>query len=312
MQYWAGWFDAATPEGAARRFLQMSNPMSVIIGPWPHGYDKPYDLLRPDDKEILPTPPTQLANVIRFANLSLNGQAAHQRGKVLHYYTLGEGAWKSTRSWPLPATRRRWYMASGFRLSSSPDGTGFDSLQVDPALGDVTSDRWTSSSRGQGGLWRSTTVRRRSPRLHERAADTRRRNHRTSRGLPEHHLHPRGRKLLRLPGSRKADESCYLTEGQLRALHRKVWGDSPFAALGPQHSCLKHGGAPLTPGEPAILTCALQPISARLPKGYRLRICLAGSNETRFAMVPADCAPPLLKFHRGEAGCYIDLPIIEP
>ncbi|TIT26136.1 MAG: CocE/NonD family hydrolase, partial [Mesorhizobium sp.] len=94
-------------------------------------------------------------------------------------------------------------------------------------------------------------------------------------------------------------ESHLLTEGQLRALHRKVWTDSPFSALGPQHSYLKRDAEPLIPGEPAILTFTMFPISARLPSGYRLRVCLAGSDKPNFANVPADGAPPLLKFHRG-------------
>jgi putative CocE/NonD family hydrolase len=310
-QYWCGWFDACTPEGAARRFVQMKNPMNVIIGPWPHGYDKPYDPLRPDNKEFPPAAPAQMAQVIRFADLCLNGQAAGQRGKVLHYYTLGEGVWKSTRSWPIPATRRRWYMASGFRLSSSPDETGSDSFQVDPELGDVTSDRWTSAS--------STKVNYGDRREFDAARLAYTSEPLTSdleiTGHPVAHLNitssrEDGNFFVYLEAVRPDGVSCYLTEGQLRALHRKVWTDSPFTALGPQHSCLKRDAEPLTPGEPAILTFALQPISALLPRGYRLRVCLAGSNKTRFANVPADGAPPKLDFRRGSDGCHIDLPII--
>ncbi|MER6528667.1 CocE/NonD family hydrolase [Streptomyces sp. NPDC001508] len=310
-QYWAGWFDAATPEGAARRFVQMSNPMSVIIGPWPHGYDKPYDPLRPDNEAILPTVATQKANVMHFADLCLNGQAAREQGKVLHYYTLGEGAWKWTRSWPPPAIRRRWYMASGFRLTSSPGKTGFDSFQVDPELGDVPADRWTSTS--------STKVNYGDRRQFD-AARLAYTSEPLTRDLeitghPVVHLNitstrEDGNFFVYLEAVRPDGVSCYLTEGQLRALHRKVWADSPFDALGPQHSCLERDAEPLTPGKPATLDFALQPISARLPKGYRLRVCLAGSNKTRFAHVPADGAPPLLNFRRGLAGCYIDLPVV--
>lgn len=314
IQNWAGWFDAGTAQGAVRRFLRQSNPMNVIIGPWEHGAYYPYDPLRAPDEAILPTTPTQEANDIRFAAACFNGQAGGEKGKILHYYTLGEGAWKSTRSWPPPATRRRWYMASGFRLSSSPDETGFDSLEVDPAAGDVPSNRWATNN-GAGKVDYGDRRQFDAVRLAYTSEPLTRDIEIT--GHPVVHLsitstREDGNFFAYLEAVTPDGVSRYLTEGQLRALHRKVWTDSPFSALGPQHSYLKRDAEPLTPGTPAILTFTLHPISARLPAGYRLRVCLAGSDATTFANVPADGAPPSLQFHRGPTGCNIDLPIIEP
>ena len=313
MQYWAGWFDANSSEGAVRRFLQMSNPMSVVIAPFYHDYSNPYDPLRPGGEAILPTIQVQKANVTRFANSCFNGEAAREGGKVLHYYTLGEGVWKSTRTWPVPATRRRWYMASGFRLSSSPEQTGFDEFQVDRELGDVSTNRWASSIGApvNYGDRRSFDAARLAytsePLMHDVEIT----------GHPVVHLNITSTRedgvfFAYLEAVRPDGVSCYLTEGQLRALHRKVWTQSPFSVLGPQHSCLRRDAQPLTPGEPAILAFTMWPISARLPAGYRLRVCLAGSDKTSFGNVPADGVPPQLNFHRGGDGCYIDLPIIEP
>ncbi|WFU06713.1 CocE/NonD family hydrolase (plasmid) [Rhizobium sp. CB3171] len=117
--------------------------------------------------------------------------------------------------------------------------------------------------------------------------------------------------LVYLEGAKPDGTSCYLTEGQLRARHRKVWAASPFAALGQQQSYLESDAEPLTPGEPTRLEVTLLPMSALIPAGYSLRVCLAGSESTSFANVPADGAPPQLKFHRGPHGCYIDLPVVE-
>lgn len=313
-QCWAGWFDAATAEGAARRFLHMSNPISIIIGPWPHDYSLPYDPLRSSEATIPPTPPAQKADLIRFSDSCLNGQSAHEQGRILHYYTLGEGKWKSTRSWPLPGTRwQRWYMAGGFRLTSSSEETGFDSLQVDPELGDVTTNRWTTSVGGtvNYGDRRKFDAARLAYTSEPLEGDV------EITGHPVVHLNitstrEDGNFFAYLEAVSPDGVSCYLTEGILRALDRKVDADSPFSALGPQHSCLRRDAQPLTPGEPAVLAFTMQPISARVPAGYRLRVCLAGTNKTNFANVPADGAPPRLDFHRGSAGCYIDLPIIAP
>ncbi|RWI66018.1 CocE/NonD family hydrolase [Mesorhizobium sp.] len=313
IQNWASWFDAGTAQGAVRRFVGQSNPMNVIIGPWNHGGDSPWDPLRADGDAIPPTPPSQDANDVRFADLCFNGHAAREQGKILHYYTLGEG-WKSTRVWPLPATRERWYMASGSRLSSSPDKPGFDSFQVDHALGEVPSNRWATSTGGAVKVDYGDRRQLDGVRLGYTSDPLN--SELTITGHPVVHLNitstrEDGAFFVYLEAVKPDGVSCYLTEGQQRALHRKVWTDSPFSALGPQHSYLRRDAEPLIPGEPAILTFTLHPISARLPAGYRLRVCLAGSDKTTFANVPAHGAPPLLKFHRGAAGCYIDLPIIE-
>ncbi|ESY85088.1 hypothetical protein X739_17750 [Mesorhizobium sp. LNHC220B00] len=314
IQNWAGWFDAGTAQGAIRCFVRLSNPMNVIIGPWNHGGDYPYDPLRAPGEMILPTPATQEANDIRFADLCVNGQAAREQGKVLHYYTLGEGAWKSTSSWPVPATRRRWYIASSFRLNTSPDEAGLDSLQVDPTAVDVDTTRWETQM--SGGLKVDYGDRRQfdASRLAYTSEPLTRDIEIT--GHPIIHLkitstREDGSFFVYLEAVKPDGICCYLTEGQMRALHRKVWTESPFSVLGPQHSYLKRDAEPLTPGEPAILEFTMHPISVRLPAGYRLRVCLAGSEKV-FANVPADGAPPFLKFHRGPDGCHIDLPIIEP
>jgi len=311
-QNWAGWFDGGTAQGAIRRFLRQSNPMNVIIGPWNHGGDKPYDPLRATGDVILPATPTQQANDIRFANACFNIEAHGKREKTLHYYTLGEGAWKSTRSWPPRALRQRWYMAGDFSLSSSRDEIGSNTLQVDPEARDVPCNRWTGSS--------ATKVDYGDRRQFDAA-----RLVYTSEPLT-HDLEITGHPVVHLSITSTREDgnffvyletvspdgvSRYLTEGQLRALHRKVWHDSPFNSLGPQHSYLSRDSEPLIPGEVANLDFTLQPISALIPAGYCLRVCLGGSDRTTFANVPADGEPPVLTFHHGSAGCYIDLPIID-
>ncbi|WP_320265944.1 CocE/NonD family hydrolase [Mesorhizobium dulcispinae] len=310
----AGWFDGGTAQGAIRRFLGQSNPMNIIIGPWNHGGDYAYDPLRDPGETIVPTFETQQANDVRFAQLCFSGDSDQQQGKILHYYTLGEGVWKSTRSWPPEATRQRWYLADGFRLTSSPGDTGFNELEVDPTLGDVKTSRWGTQI-GTGlkvdyGDRREFDAARLAYTGEALARDL------EITGHPVVHLNVTstredGAFLVYLEAVRPDAVSIYLTEGQLRAVHRKVWTDSPFRALGPQHSYLRRDAQPLIPGEAAILTFTLHPISARLPAGHRLRVVLAGSDKTTFLDVPSGGKPPLLKFHHGPVGCCIDLPIVE-
>jgi hypothetical protein len=309
MQDWQGWFDCSLT-GAVRRFMRLSNPVTMIIGPWAHGMARTtYDPIRAADEAVLPTYPTLEANQRRFAELCFNGQAAREKGKVLHYYTLGEG-WKKTHSWPVPGTKqRRLYMASGSRLSASPDTSGFDPLQVDRSLRPITSI-WGAGMEPAFGD-RQKVAEGRLAYISEpftRALEI--------TGNPVIHLNitssrEDGAFFAYLDGIKPNGELYYLTQGQLRALHRKVWTDSPDSAIGPQHSYLRRDGEPLVPGQPAVLTFMMNPISARIPPGHRLRIVLAGSESPQFANVPKDGEPPLLQFHRGTDGCYVDLPIIE-
>ncbi|PBB41216.1 family S15 peptidase [Mesorhizobium sp. WSM3866] len=310
IQNWIGWFDGGLAQGAVRRFMGLSNPQSQIIGPWGHSLArKPYDPLLAADKTILPTMPTLEAEQVRFAKACVVGQLPHPPGKILHYYTLGEG-WKRTGSWPLPgSTNRRWYITSGSRLSLLQPKTGLDSLKVDPALEGHTSQWWNRPDIDFGD--RRKFVDGRLTYMSEALTGDL-----EVTGEPIIHLNITSTRedaaiFVYLDGIKPDGEPYYLTRGQLRALHRKVWVDSPFSLLGPQHSFLSRDAEPLTPGEPAILTFTMLPISARLPAGHRLRVIIAGSDVPTFASVPADGDPPHLHFHHGRIGCYIDLPIIE-
>ncbi|KAA3448227.1 family S15 peptidase [Mesorhizobium sp. SARCC-RB16n] len=309
-QNWAGWFDGGTAQGAIRRFLRQTNPMNIIIGPWGHGAFEARDPLRSDGELILPTTPIQEANDIRFADMCFSDQAGHHGGKALHYYTLGEGTWKTTPTWPPTSTRWRLYTGSGFSLRESPDETGFDELQVIPALGDPSPTRWDFA--------RTVNF----PGDHRRLE---------AAGLAyigeplRRDLEITGHPIVKLTISSTREDgnffvylqavapdgtSCYLTEGQLRALHRKVLLDSQCHVLGPQHSYLKRDAKPLIPGKPAILTFSLLPISARIPAGYRLRVVFTGSDAPTFINVPTHGPAPNVQFHKGAEGCYVDLPIV--
>ncbi|EJT00792.1 CocE/NonD family hydrolase, partial [Rhizobium sp. CCGE 510] len=192
----------------------------------------------------------------------------------------------------------------------------FDPLLVDRELGDVLSNRWDTN--GGIGTWvveygdrqqfdAQRVAYTSEPLLHDVEIT----------GHPVVQLNitstrEDGLFFVYLEAVRPDRVSYYLTEGQLRARHRKVWAASPLSVLGPQQSYLERDAEPLTPGEPTIMTFTLLPISALIPAGFSLRVSLAGSESTSFANIPADGEPPELSFHRGVDGCYIDIPVVEP
>ncbi|MCP4751423.1 MAG: CocE/NonD family hydrolase [Proteobacteria bacterium] len=103
----------------------------------------------------------------------------------------------------------------------------------------------------------------------------------------------------------------YVTEGGLRALHRKISDEEgPYKDVIPYHSYLKKDGRPLEKGEVAELTFDLLPTSYLFKKGHSIRIAIAGADKDLFALMKTD-PPPTLKFHRNETfASSIDLPVI--
>jgi hypothetical protein len=104
----------------------------------------------------------------------------------------------------------------------------------------------------------------------------------------------------------------YVTEGQLRALHRKVsTDDPPYRLQVPYHSFRQADAMPLVPGEVTELTFGLLPTSVLVKKGHRLRVALAGHDNGTFVRIPAE-GTPVLTFERNalHASC-IDLPIVQ-
>src|SRR5205814_9180354 len=104
----------------------------------------------------------------------------------------------------------------------------------------------------------------------------------------------------------------YLTEGGLRAIHRKLSSDQPpLKILVPYHSFLKNDAMPLVPGQLAELKFGLQPTSVLIRKGHRLRIAIAGADKDSFARIPSAGTPTITVARNRQHGSWIELPIIE-
>ena len=89
----------------------------------------------------------------------------------------------------------------------------------------------------------------------------------------------------------------YVTEGMLRALHRKTTG-APYRSPVPYRSFTRADGSPLVPGEPAILEIALYPTSYQFKAGHAIRLAVAGADVDHFA--PVEPSPTALRIHRGD------------
>jgi putative CocE/NonD family hydrolase len=110
----------------------------------------------------------------------------------------------------------------------------------------------------------------------------------------------------------EAGKVTYVTEGQLRALHRRVSSEPPpYNMLVPYHSFRRRDGMPLVPGEVAELTFGLLPTSVLIKKGHRICIAIAGHDRDTFARVPAEGIPIITVARNRLHASFVDLPVIQ-
>jgi putative CocE/NonD family hydrolase len=93
----------------------------------------------------------------------------------------------------------------------------------------------------------------------------------------------------------------YVTEGVLRALHRKESEPEPRQNWSwPFRTFARADAAPMPKGEPQRLRFALLPTAWRFKRGSRIRLAIAGADADHYAQVPHG-RPPLIALRRGGA-----------
>ncbi|HVG34245.1 MAG TPA: CocE/NonD family hydrolase [Pyrinomonadaceae bacterium] len=311
---WGGWLDAGTADAAIKSFMTLKNPQRVIVGAWNHGGSQ-------DASPYLSSTSTGVRRQfewLRFFDHYLKGidTGVMPSQRTLLYYTMGEEKWKETNSWPVAGSQMvRWYMTNDQALSKSAPtaASGSDRYTVDFEATTGEKNRWRTQLGG--------------PVVYpDRAAEDRRLLVYTSSPLTED-MEITGYPVINLRVSSTAsdgaffvyledvDESgrvTYITEGQLRALHRKVSKDKPpYWMETPYHSFKRKDGAPLAAGEVAELRFGLLPTSVLIRKGHSLRIAIAGHDKSTFRRIPAEGPPPVITLERNSHNAsFIELPVI--
>ena len=316
--YRAGWFDAGVSAGAMSFFTSFSNPRRVIVGPWNHGGDFRADPFQPGDgihPEVIPA--EQVFNqVVGSIDAFLKPGAEPLEMNVLEYYTLGENRWKSTHVWPLPETRmERMYLSADktLRPDAPTDTSGCDVYRVDPTAGTGQCNRWHTQV--GGGPVHHPDRREADRKLLvydsqplEAAVEI--------TGHPLIHLNvrstaPDGQFFAYLEAVLPDGQVKLVTEGQLRAVHRKVSDDPPpYTMFGPYHTCKREDAIPLVPGELAQVAFDLFPISIRFEAGWRIRLAIAGADRDVFDPISGCEAPEITLERNARYSSFIDLPTI--
>lgn len=315
--YRAGWYDAGTALGAMNIFTSLSNPKRIIVGPWNHVGNYRADPFQAGDGTTPEAIPMERVHALVTASLDafFKEDAAPLEMDLLEYYTLGENKWKSTHVWPLPETRMdRMYLSadSTLRVGAPSDATGSDLYRVDPTTGTGQYNRWhTQMGQPVHHPDRGETDQKLlvydTPPLETNLEIT---------GHPVIHLFVRstatdGQFFAYLEAVLPDARVKCVTDGQFRAIHRKVSDDPPpYTMFGPYHTFERTDAIPLVPGEVAEIAFDLFPISVRFEAGWRIRLAIAGADKDVFAPIPGCEAPEITVERNSQYASYIDLPII--
>jgi uncharacterized protein len=318
---WASWQDAGTAAAVLRRFLTFPRATHAAIGTWNHGGMMQASPYRKAKDPISPPLPAQWREIIRFLDAYLKDVDNGVRDeRQLHYYTLGLEQWQHSPSWPPPGvSMQRWYFAADRQLSLEPPvaESGEDHYTVDFQASTGDKNRW----------WELSVAFNQTVEYPNRSVQT---PHLLSYLTPplEKDIELCGNPLIQLQAACSTTDAAfyayiedvapdghiyYLTEGQLRAIHRKICDvPPPYTPLGPYHSFTAGDACPLIPDEVTEITFGLLPVSALIRAGHRLRLSLAGHDEGTFHRVPVEETPEWRIMRNSASASWVELPLKMP
>jgi uncharacterized protein len=316
---WGSWMDAGTADAALRRFMTFDNVEWTVIGAWDHGGRMNASPYAAPHAGVNPSLPVQWREQLRFHDAYLKDADNGVRGqKTLWYYTLGEETWKTAHSFPLPGTdMQRWFFARERSLSQQSPlaGDGADTFSVDFAASTGLRNRW----------WELSAATMQTIRYNDRAQAAQHMLTYLTPPLAED-TEITGYPVVTLFVTSSASDGAfyvyledvapdghvtYVTDGQLRAIHRRVsTATPPYQRPAPYHSFRSGDVLPLVPGEIAELSFGLLPTSVLIRKGHRIRIGLAGHDDGTFVRIPATGTPVITLAHNAQYASHIDLPVV--
>ncbi|WP_432404249.1 CocE/NonD family hydrolase [Wukongibacter sp. M2B1] len=318
-----GWHDAGTVNGAIERFLTYNNKQELIIGPWSHGGYHSFDPFMENastEKEIFmqrrQLETMQAKEVISFFDICLKEDKNNNIESKIRYYTLGEGKWKTTKTWPVKGFNNKiLYFDNDKKLSyNKPEKQdGSDTYKVDFTATTGQNNRWFTNI--GGGVINYPN----------RAQEDSKLLTYTSKPL-ENNVEITGIPVVTLNVSSDTTDGAfyvylenvapdgtvtYITEGQLRAIHKKVTDkDLGYTPIGPKHSFHKNEGRSLTPGQNTELKIGMYATSVLIKKGHSIRIAIAGHDSANFKKVPSDNEDVTIEVQRNNIlSSYVELPM---
>jgi putative CocE/NonD family hydrolase len=316
-----GWFDIFVLD-TVLWWANYRGPQKMTIGAWPHAAVADQRLM--EEMQRL----TAIERHRWFDHWLKGIDNGVMDEPPIHYALMiepGSWEWRSADRWPTTGTSQRTlYLAGGPSgtagsvndgnlLNEPPTGTlaGHDTYQVDPTTTTGTTTRWDNAMAAARFM------------SYPDMSDNDAKSMTWTTGPLDHDLAIVGHPVVTLyieSTTGDADivalleevdaegRSHYVTEGVLRASHRKL-GEAPWDNLGlPYQRSYSDDVEPLPDDGPAELRMDLHPTATVFNAGHRLRLTVMGADADN---LEAPASLPTLRVHRNEAfPSRIDLPAL--
>lgn len=314
MWQWASWMDSGTAMGALSRYMTWPDaPLRVRIDAGTHGNVLNADPFAdvPAGKPVPPFP-EQINQIQEFFQRAPGENPFERR---IDYLTLGANIWQRSDVWPPRDVKpTRFYLAADHALSDAAPttGRGADEYVVNYEHGTGRQTRWTTSMGGSPVVYKK---REEAGHLMQCYFTEPMARDMELTGTPLADLwitstHTDGAFIVYLEDVAPNGKVTYLTEGHLRAIHRReLEGPAPFERFGPYRSFCRDDAMPLVPGEVARLRFPVLPISVVIRTGHRIRVGLAGADKDSFARLPATGVPTVTFLRNKAHASSIILPL---
>jgi len=308
----SGYLDGCGYSNAAvSRFLTLPRGNHhLLLGPWDHGARTNGSPWR--DRQV---PRFELwGEIVRFFDQYLMQRDTGLRDeKPIHYFTVHSEEWQAADTWPPIPKRARWYLAPD-AIAPRPAAQA----QRVPYQVDFTTTTGQATRYERLGLHDIPEY---YPDWHGR--DARLLNFTSAPFESEMELTGHAIARLKIAASERdaglfvyvsevdaTGRGRYVTEGMLRALHRKTAPPPKnYACDWPYRTYTRADTALLDKGEPAVLEFALLPVSWTFAKASRLRVSIAGADAQHYPQVTHGRPPRLEVFCGGDDGSSLDLPL---
>lgn len=291
-----GYYDGGLGASVIKGLLNTPNTERILIGPWdhgPHDYASPFAAYQSKQFNVY-------AEMLRFFDYHLKGiDNGIQNEAKINFFTVGQEKWNTASVWPPANTKLVPYEFSDstlvpFFTRRGHDGspTSVRNLVVDYNFTSGGGARWNSLTplyRGEPHTnylnWKAKTANCLS--YHSAALET--------------DVTITGEVIFTLQISSETEDGAvvvfleevkpdgsvyYITEGELRLIHRKVESTPMYKRNGPSHSYKQADALPMPISKVETVEITALPISYQLSKGSKIRLTIVGADKGHFDEVP--------------------------
>jgi putative CocE/NonD family hydrolase len=286
-----GYYDGALGASLIKGLLNMPNTERVLIGPWDHG---PHDYASPfatyESKQF-----NIFAEMLRFFDYHLKDIDNGIRNEPkINYFTVGKEQWDTASVWP-PAQGKSLIYEFGndsslWEFPNRNDRPNFTTrtFQINYDFTTGGGARWNSLTplfRGEPHTnylnWKTKTV----SCLSYMSAPIQ--STFTITGEPVFTINissdaADGAVVVFLEEVKPDGTVYYITEGELRLMHRKAENVPMYKRNGPSHSYKQTDAVPMPIDKMEEIQITALPISYQVAKDSRLRISIAGADKGHF------------------------------